>query len=72
MQKMLFTIETGNLFEVLQNGGGPYGRSYIVEIWNNKKNKWNRTPIEFVVQSEKRIESEVISIAKEKVKEIFV
>jgi hypothetical protein len=66
-EKMLFNSEGGNLFEVLQTGGGPNGRTYLVELWNKEINKWVKTGIDFTIVSEARIKKDVIQVAKEKV-----
>ena len=47
MEKMLFNSEAGNLFEILQNGGGPNYKSYTVELWDKKSNKWIKSGIYF-------------------------
>ncbi len=64
---MLFNSEGGNLFEVLQSGGGPNGRTYIVELWDKQINKWVKTGMSFTIKSEVRNDDEVIQVAKEKV-----
>ena len=65
MEKMLFNTPSGNLYEVLQKGGGPDYNRYVVEIWMKEQNEWVRAGIEFDTLPELP-EQEVLKIAKEK------
>lgn len=64
MEKMLFNTKSGNLYEVLQKGGGPNYKSFVVEIWIKDRKEWVRAGIEFDTKYG-LTDQEIVNIAKE-------
>ena len=63
---MLFHSKDGNLFEILQSGGGPDYKSFTIEAWNKKSNKWVKSGIYFKDYEDLTTE-QLIELSKEKV-----
>ena len=67
-EKKLFHSEGGNLFELLQTGGGPDYKSYTIELFSKQNNKWIKTGIYFKTPFDLSIDN-LMNEAKEKVEQ---